>query len=619
MSTYLGTQLLSGVGTNTIANAHSLFDFKWSDHILNEMSWLRSDTYSWHNGDVYVAAYNHLENDLENYVSAETDIIDGIEIWYVVSPDGHKIIDAGYPDQEHRTLAAEQLYNKTGVSWYYIIDRVNKRFKLPRENPAREVLGQSAPVTSTKTDTNNISGFIWSNSGNNLLITNNQGQAIASDLKLIGNTDLSETTGVYKGKQYLYFYVGDYDVSDIKGINLENRNAITNCIIEIPQNIKLEINNGALTLKAGSKVYVPNGFESDGTTPKFDKVSIDSDVSQTFGTSNNSRFIFYKLSTGLLSWYNVNNCSTGTTPPTTGGLYNTTTNKIIGYVDGGVDGPSLSFPICRVTLSSGNVVSIDQICNGFGYFGSTMFILPGVKCLIPNGRNSDGTLKNIEAEAKSVLTRTTNSNQTGLYHFGLSYTNTIGMVVDSYYEYSKTNNRNYASGDLWLTTPFASMILTNGVISNFNPKQAFHALDYNDISYVTKNILEVLYPVGGVYIGTQTSCPMTLLMPGTTWELVSAGKALWTGNGTTGSGTTSNANFANAPANTTIDAGLPQHTHTYSEWGRTGGTNVGYDTNNNRVFYNESRTTGNASDNIYGNSTTVQPPAYVVNVWRRTA
>ena len=38
---------------------------------------------------------------------------------------------------------------------------------------------------------------------------------------------------------------------------------ITNCITEIPQDIKLELNNGILTLKAGSKVYVPNGFETD--------------------------------------------------------------------------------------------------------------------------------------------------------------------------------------------------------------------------------------------------------------------------------------------------------------------------------------------------------------------
>ena len=32
---------------------------------------------------------------------------------------------------------------------------------------------------------------------------------------------------------------------------------VSNCITNIPQDIKLELNNGVLTLKAGSKVYVP--------------------------------------------------------------------------------------------------------------------------------------------------------------------------------------------------------------------------------------------------------------------------------------------------------------------------------------------------------------------------
>ena len=35
---------------------------------------------------------------------------------------------------------------------------------------------------------------------------------------------------------------------------------ISNYIRYINQDIKLELNDGTLTLKAGSKVYVPNGF-----------------------------------------------------------------------------------------------------------------------------------------------------------------------------------------------------------------------------------------------------------------------------------------------------------------------------------------------------------------------
>jgi hypothetical protein len=44
----------------------NLFDFKWTDHKLNDISWLNADTFSWQSGDVYVAAYEHLKKDAES-------------------------------------------------------------------------------------------------------------------------------------------------------------------------------------------------------------------------------------------------------------------------------------------------------------------------------------------------------------------------------------------------------------------------------------------------------------------------------------------------------------------------------------------------------------------------
>ena len=55
------------------------------------------------------------------------------------------------------------------------------------------------------------------------------------------------------------------------------------------------------------------------------------------------------------------------------------------------------------------------------------------------------------------------------------------------------------------------------------------------------NVLKAIYPVGSVYIGTQSTCPMSAFFG--TWTLVSSGKALWTGTGSNG--------------NSTIAAGLP--------------------------------------------------------------
>lgn len=44
----------------------NLLDRKESDHILDDIRWLRADTFSWHSGDMYPAAYEHLVSDFEN-------------------------------------------------------------------------------------------------------------------------------------------------------------------------------------------------------------------------------------------------------------------------------------------------------------------------------------------------------------------------------------------------------------------------------------------------------------------------------------------------------------------------------------------------------------------------
>ena len=56
---------------------------------------------------------------------------------------------------------------------------------------------------------------------------------------------------------------------------------VSNCITEIPQDIKLELNNNnTIVLKKGSIVYIPNG------TGNFDKVTITQDVSDLFSLEN---------------------------------------------------------------------------------------------------------------------------------------------------------------------------------------------------------------------------------------------------------------------------------------------------------------------------------------------
>lgn len=59
MSLYKGSTLIAG-GRQSMP----LLSFMWADHKLNDMSWLRADTFSWQSGDVYKAVYQHLVKDI---------------------------------------------------------------------------------------------------------------------------------------------------------------------------------------------------------------------------------------------------------------------------------------------------------------------------------------------------------------------------------------------------------------------------------------------------------------------------------------------------------------------------------------------------------------------------
>jgi len=101
----------------------------WFDHIVNDIQWLRADTFSWQSGDVYTAVYNHLINDI-NDAPILSDTINGITISYWLANDGHKIVGTVGGDVYEQNII--DVYNQTGVAWYYLLDTANHRFKLPR-------------------------------------------------------------------------------------------------------------------------------------------------------------------------------------------------------------------------------------------------------------------------------------------------------------------------------------------------------------------------------------------------------------------------------------------------------------------------------------------------------
>lgn len=134
------------------------------------------------------------------------------------------------------------------------------------------------------------------------------------------------------------------------------------------------------------------------------------------------------------------------------------------------------------------------------------------------------------------------------------------------------------------------------------------------------------YPVGSIYQSTSYTSPAALF--GGTWQEIAQNRVLM------------GASYAHA-AGTTVEAGLPNITGSLSETSNDGKTSpfrgnknaissigalavtevsspycgfAGYEGSAYNISFNASR-----SNAIYGRSTTVQPAAYYVHIWRRVA
>lgn len=120
------------VAKTAIPGLPCLLEVKWSDHILNNVSWLRADTFSWQSGEMYGAVYEHLLSDIEGK-ALQSETIEGITISYYLADDEHKICSVS----EESKIAS--LYDKIGITWYFILDTENYRFKLPHKHSSQLV------------------------------------------------------------------------------------------------------------------------------------------------------------------------------------------------------------------------------------------------------------------------------------------------------------------------------------------------------------------------------------------------------------------------------------------------------------------------------------------------
>ena len=146
-------------------------------------------------------------------------------------------------------------------------------------------------------------------------------------------------------------------------------------------------------------------------------------------------------------------------------------------------------------------------------------------------------------------------------------------------------------------------------------------LSHTHTSSQVTDLIDVIYPVGSIYMSVNSTSPQTLF--GGTWEQIQDTFLL-------ASGTT----YTNGDTGGSADATLVSHNHTVSATGEYFVTSENTGANNTRVSYNAS---GNRYvDGMTSNSTPFHhresvstegssatgmnmPPYLVVNVWKRTA
>ena len=128
------------------------------------------------------------------------------------------------------------------------------------------------------------------------------------------------------------------------------------------------------------------------------------------------------------------------------------------------------------------------------------------------------------------------------------------------------------------------------------------------------SIRDLLYPVGTVYLSTKNNSPASFF--GGNWNPISAGYALWTA--TSGGGGTITAglpdiqgSFTHSSVNYSLSrSGAFKVTESYTSNANSGGSWSG----GTREIFKASE-----YNSIYGNASTVQPPAFKVYAWQRVA
>lgn len=211
---------------------------------------------------------------------------------------------------------------------------------------------------------------------------------------------------------------------------------MVNLITNIPDDIKLELSNGTLTLKSGSVITFPNGTQYQFSADKTLSTPVYSGTTSAYVFCNSSGFPGQVFADAVVT----SGSSFPANPSWHSLYYNTSDNKIYMYStnQSAWEVNNLALPIAKVTITSGVITSIDQVFNGFGYIGNSLFVTSKVRGLILEGRDIDGNPKYREITNNALIIR---NNYDGEYASLMAYNdNYYGIELSEKPVYSDVAN-----------------------------------------------------------------------------------------------------------------------------------------------------------------------------------
>lgn len=348
------------------------------------------------------------------------------------------------------------------------------------------------------------------------------------------------------------------DIEEVVETKLDDKHR-TNCITEIPQDIKLEFVDGTLTLKAGSKVWIPYGTTEVyqvGDTDSYNHTVVDTswngskffyaietprDYIDSDSTSGIKKFPYIKLNSEDLLLWQTDIAHSGTTYPSNEQYmfwYDTQNNVIKISADSGsswVDEGVCSLPLGIFTTGGGTSGVLDQIFNGFGFIGRATYTLPGLTYLVSNGYET-GTLRNTKIVTNKVLVIEKDSSINSrefvplflsvdgyVFPRGYDYTfSKTGKTYNNYYDSS--TNKMYYNGNSTTYTEYANTFLGYANIDSSGRYTAIKdATVFNPLTIRDKQTLTNLSTPSTTYVNlTVGASGTTYTAPATGWFSLAA-------------------------------------------------------------------------------------------------